>query len=130
MIPTTTGAAKAVGLVLPSLKGKLDGIAIRVPTPNVSLVDLTAELARPASVDEVNEAFRAAAAGPLKGILAYTDEPLVSIDFNGDSHSSIVDGPSTAMVEGSLVKVLAWYDNEWGYSSRVRDLITFMGRSR
>ena len=130
MIPTTTGAAKAVGLVLPSLKGKLDGIAIRVPTPNVSVVDLTAELGRPASVDEVNEAFRAAAVGPLKGILAYTDEPLVSIDFNGDPHSSIVDGPSTAMVDGSLVKVLAWYDNEWGYSSRVRDLVAFMGRSR
>jgi glyceraldehyde 3-phosphate dehydrogenase len=130
MIPTTTGAAKAVGLVLPSLKGKLDGIAIRVPTPNVSVVDLTAELERSASVDEVNEAFRAAAAGPLKGILAYTDEPLVSVDFNGDSHSAIVDGPSTSVVEGSLVKVLAWYDNEWGYSSRVRDLVAFMGRSR
>jgi len=115
---------------MPSLKGKLDGIAIRVPTPNVSVVDLTAELGQPASVAEVNEAFRAAAAGPLKGILAYTDEPLVSVDFNGDSHSSIVDGPSTSMVEGSLVKVLAWYDNEWGYSSRVRDLVTFMGRSR
>jgi glyceraldehyde 3-phosphate dehydrogenase len=129
MIPTTTGAAKAVGLVLPSLKGKLDGIAIRVPTPNVSVVDLTAELGRPASVDEVNEAFRTAAAGPLKGILAYTDEPLVSADFNGDPHSSIVDGPCTAMVDGSLVKVLAWYDNEWGYSSRVRDLVAFMGRS-
>jgi glyceraldehyde 3-phosphate dehydrogenase len=130
MIPTTTGAAKAVGLVLPSLKGKLDGIAIRVPTPNVSLVDLTAELERPASVEAVNEAFRAAAAGPLKGILAYTDEPLVSVDFNGDSHSSVVDGLSTSMVDGALVKVLAWYDNEWGYSSRVRDLVAFMGRTR
>ena len=130
MIPTTTGAAKAVGLVLPSLKGKLDGISIRVPTPNVSVVDLTAELERPASAEAVNEAFRAAAAGPLKGILAYTDEPLVSVDFNGDAHSSVVDGLSTAVVDGALVKVLAWYDNEWGYSSRVRDLVVFMGRSR
>ncbi len=129
MIPTTTGAAKAVGLVLPSLKGRLDGIAIRVPTPNVSVVDLTAELERPASVEAVNEAFRgAAAAGPLKGLLAYTDEPLVSVDFNGDPHSSIVDGPSTALIDGGLVKVLAWYDNEWGYSCRVRDLVAFMGR--
>jgi glyceraldehyde 3-phosphate dehydrogenase len=130
MIPTTTGAAKAVGLVLPTLKGKLDGIAIRVPTPNVSVVDLTAELERPATVEAVNDAFRAAAAGALKGILAYTDEPLVSVDFNGDSHSSVVDGLSTALVDGALVKVLAWYDNEWGYSSRVRDLVVFMGRSR
>jgi glyceraldehyde 3-phosphate dehydrogenase len=130
MIPTTTGAAKAVGLVLPSLKGKLDGISIRVPTPNVSVVDLTAELEQPATAEAVNEAFRAAAAGPLKGILAYTDEPLVSVDFNGDAHSSVVDGLSTAVVDGSLVKVLAWYDNEWGYSSRVRDLVAFMGRSR
>jgi glyceraldehyde 3-phosphate dehydrogenase (phosphorylating) len=130
MIPTTTGAAKAVGLVLPSLKGKLDGIAIRVPTPNVSVVDLTAELERPASVESVNEAFRGAAAGPLKGLLGYTDEPLVSVDFNGDPHSSVVDGLSTSMVDGALVKVLAWYDNEWGYSSRVRDLVAFMGRSR
>jgi len=118
-----------VGLVLPSLKGRLDGIAIRVPTPNVSVVDLTAELERPASVEAVNEAFRgAAAAGPLKGLLAYTDEPLVSVDFNGDPHSSIVDGPSTALIDGGLVKVLAWYDNEWGYSCRVRDLVAFMGK--
>jgi glyceraldehyde 3-phosphate dehydrogenase len=130
MIPTTTGAAKAVGLVLPSLKGKLDGISIRVPTPNVSVVDLTAELEKPATVEAVNEAFRAAAAGPLKGLLAYTDAPLVSVDFNGDAHSSVVDGLSTAVVDGSLVKVLAWYDNEWGYSSRVRDLVALMGRSR
>ncbi|MGH7263478.1 MAG: type I glyceraldehyde-3-phosphate dehydrogenase, partial [Candidatus Rokuibacteriota bacterium] len=129
MIPTTTGAATAVGLVLPTLKGKLDGIAIRVPTANVSVVDLTAELEKPASVDAVNDAFREAAAGRLKNILAYTDEPLVSIDFNGDPHSSIVDGPSTALIEGGLVKVLAWYDNEWGYSCRVRDLILFMGKS-
>jgi glyceraldehyde 3-phosphate dehydrogenase len=129
MIPTTTGAAKAVGLVLPSLQGKLDGIAIRVPTANVSVVDLTAELGKPASVQAVNDAFRAAAAGPLKHILAYTDEPLVSVDFNGNPHSSIVDGLSTAVVDGNLVKVLAWYDNEWGYSCRVRDLVRFLGRS-
>ena len=129
MIPTTTGAATAVGLVLPQLKGKLDGIAIRVPTANVSVVDLVAELDRPASVEAVNEAFRAGAAGPLKGILAVTDEELVSCDFNGDPHSAIVDLPSTAIVDGNLVKVLAWYDNEWGYSCRVRDLILFMARS-
>ena len=129
MIPTTTGAATAVGLVLPSLKGRLDGIAIRVPTVNVSVVDLTAELERSASVEAVNDAFRAAARGPLQHILAYTDEELVSVDFNGNPHSAIVDGPSTALVDGSLVKVLAWYDNEWGYSSRVRDLIQFVGRS-
>ena len=129
MIPTTTGAAKAVGLVLPSLQGKLDGIAIRVPTANVSLVDLTAELGKPASVQAVNDAFRAAAAGPLKNIVAYTDEPLVSVDFNGNPHSAIVDGLSTAVVDGTLVKVLAWYDNEWGYSCRVRDLVRFLGRS-
>jgi glyceraldehyde 3-phosphate dehydrogenase (phosphorylating) len=129
MIPTTTGAATAVGLVLPSLQGKLDGISIRVPTANVSVVDLVAELGRPASAEAVNEAFRRAAQGPLRDILAYTDEPLVSVDFNGNPHSSIVDGLSTALVDGSLVKVLAWYDNEWGYSSRVRDLCRFMGRS-
>jgi len=130
MIPTTTGAAKAVGLVLPSLQGKLDGIAIRVPTANVSVVDLTAELERPASVQAINEAFRAAAVGPLANILAYTDEPLVSVDFNGNPHSAIVDGPSTAVIDGGLAKVLAWYDNEWGYSCRVRDLIRFLGRAR
>jgi len=129
MIPTTTGAATAVGLVLPHLKGKLDGIAIRVPTINVSVVDLTAELAKPASVEQVNNAFREAAAGPLKGILDATDEELVSSDFNGNPHSSIVDLPSTAIVEGNMVKVLAWYDNEFGYSSRVRDLIRYIGKS-
>ncbi len=129
MIPTTTGAATAVGLVLPQLKGKLDGIAIRVPTANVSVVDLVAELERSASVDAVNDAFRAAAAGPLKGILDATDEELVSCDFNGNPHSAIVDLPSTALVDGSLVKVLAWYDNEWGYSCRVRDLIRLMAKS-
>ena len=129
MIPTTTGAATAVGLVLPELKGKLDGLAIRVPTANVSVVDLTAELAKPATTEQVNDAFRRAAAGPLKGILAATDEELVSVDFNGDPHSSIVDLPSTAVIDGGLVKVLAWYDNEWGYSCRVRDLILYMAKS-
>ena len=129
MIPTTTGAAKAVGLVLPHLKGKLDGIAIRVPTVNVSVVDLTAELNTSATVQAVNEAFREAAAGTMRGILDATDEELVSVDFNGNPHSSIVDLPSTAMVEGNMVKVLAWYDNEYGSSSRVRDLIRFIGKT-
>jgi len=129
MIPTTTGAAKAVGLVLPHLKGKLDGIAIRVPTANVSVVDLTVELNRPASVQTINEKFREAAAGGLRGILDATDEELVSVDFNGNPHSSIVDLPSTALVDGNLAKVLAWYDNEYGYSSRVRDLIRFIGKT-
>jgi glyceraldehyde 3-phosphate dehydrogenase len=129
MIPTTTGAATAVGLVLPKLKGKLDGIAIRVPTINVSVVDLVAELDKPTTVQAVNDAFREAAAGRLRGILAATDEELVSSDFNGDAHSSIVDLPSTALIEGNLIKVLAWYDNEWGYSSRVRDLIRFVGKT-
>ena len=130
MIPTTTGAATAVGLVMPNLKGKLDGIAVRVPTINVSVVDLVAELERPASVQAINTAFRDAAAGRMRGILDATDEELVSSDFNGNSHSAIVDLPSTAIVEGSLVKVLAWYDNEWGYSCRVRDLIRYMAKSR
>jgi glyceraldehyde 3-phosphate dehydrogenase len=129
IIPTTTGAATAVGLVLPELKGKLDGIAIRVPTANVSVIDLTVELAKPATAAAVNDAFRAAAAGPLRGILDATDEELVSVDFNGNPHSSIVDLPSTAVVDGNFVKVLAWYDNEWGYSCRVRDLIRYMARS-
>ncbi len=129
MIPTTTGAATAVGLVLPKLKGKLDGIAIRVPTINVSVVDLVAELEKPASVAAVNDAYREAASGPLRGILAACAEELVSCDFNGNPHSSIVDLPSTAVIEGNLVKVLAWYDNEWGYSSRVRDLIRFVAKT-
>jgi len=129
MIPTTTGAATAVGLVLPKLKGKLDGLAIRVPTANVSVIDLVAELEKPASVQAVNEAFREAATGALRGILEVTDEELVSADFNGNPASSIVDLPSTALVDGNLVKVLAWYDNEWGYSSRVRDLIRFIGKT-
>jgi glyceraldehyde 3-phosphate dehydrogenase len=129
MIPTTTGAATAVGLVLPHLKGKLDGIAIRVPTINVSVVDLTAELAKPASVEQINNAFREAAAGPMKGILDATDEELVSGDFNGNPHSSIVDLPSTAIVDGNMVKVLAWYDNEFGYSSRLRDLTRYIAKT-
>jgi glyceraldehyde 3-phosphate dehydrogenase len=129
MIPTTTGAATAVGLVLPKLKGKLDGIAIRVPTINVSVIDLTVELEKAPSVQQVNEAYREAAAGPLKNILDVTDEELVSTDFNGNPHSSIVDLPSTAIVDGTMVKVLAWYDNEFGYSSRVRDLIRYIGKT-
>jgi glyceraldehyde 3-phosphate dehydrogenase len=129
MIPTTTGAATAVGLVLPKLKGKLDGISIRVPTANVSVVDLVAELDKPATVQAVNDAFREAAAGSLRSILDATDEELVSSDFNGNPHSSIVDLPSTAVIEGNLLKVLAWYDNEWGYSSRVRDLIKYIAKT-
>jgi glyceraldehyde 3-phosphate dehydrogenase len=128
MIPTTTGAATAVGLVLPKLKGKLDGIAIRVPTINVSIVDFVAELEKPATAAAVNDAFREAATGRLSGILEATDEELVSCDFNGNPHSAIVDLPSTAVIDG-LVKVLAWYDNEWGYSCRVRDLIRFIGKT-
>jgi len=123
MIPTTTGAAKAVGLVLPDLKGKLNGLAIRVPTPNVSLVDLVAEISRDVTVEEVNAALKKASEGPMKGILQYSEDPLVSIDFNGNDHSSIVDSKLTMVLEGRMVKVLAWYDNEWGYSSRIRDLI-------
>ncbi|HEY7649024.1 MAG TPA: type I glyceraldehyde-3-phosphate dehydrogenase [Methylomirabilota bacterium] len=129
MIPTTTGAATAVGQVLPKLKGKLDGIAIRVPTANVSVVDLVAELEKTASPQAVNDAFRDAAAGKMRGILDTTDEELVSIDFNGNPHSSIIDLPSTALIDGSLIKVLAWYDNEWGYSSRLRDLVRFVGKT-
>ena len=129
MIPTTTGAATAVGLVLPELKGKLDGIAIRVPTANVSVLDLTADLEKPTTTAAVNDAFRAAATGALRGILDATDEQLVSVDFNGNPHSSIVDLQSTAVIDGTMVKVLAWYDNEWGYSNRVKDLIRYMSKS-
>ena len=128
MIPTSTGAAKAVGLVLPELKGKMHGLAIRVPTPNVSLVDLVAEVEKAATVEEVNNALRKAAEGELQGILGFCEEPLVSVDFNGNSLSSIVDGPSTSVMDGTMVKVLAWYDNEWGYSCRVRDLIKFIAK--
>jgi glyceraldehyde 3-phosphate dehydrogenase len=125
IIPTTTGAAKALKEVLPAMAGKLDGLALRVPTPNVSLVDLTARLERKATVDEVNNAFRVAAAGPLKGILTVVDEPLVSHDFNGDRHSATVDAPLTAAT-GELVKVMAWYDNEMGYSQRLVDVARFV----
>lgn len=128
IIPTTTGAAKAVSLVLPELKGKLNGFAMRVPTPNVSVVDLVAELEKETTVEEVNAALKAAAEGELKGILAYTDEPLVSIDFNHDPHSSSIDGLSTMVMEGSMVKVVSWYDNEWGYSNRVVDLAAFVAK--
>jgi glyceraldehyde 3-phosphate dehydrogenase len=127
MIPTTTGAAKATGLVLPEVAGRMDGISIRVPTPDVSIVDLVAEVEKDTTKDEVNAAFRAAAAGPMKGILAVSDEPLVSIDYTGDPHSSTVDSLSTAVMQGRMVKVLAWYDNEWGYSSRVVDLVGHVG---
>ncbi|GAB4390311.1 MAG: type I glyceraldehyde-3-phosphate dehydrogenase [Thermodesulfovibrionales bacterium] len=126
MIPTTTGAAKAVGLVLPHLMGRLDGMAIRVPTPNVSVVDLVAELGKDASADDVNAALRRAAEGPMKGILQYTEEPAVSIDFNGNPHSSIVDAGCTKVLSSRMVKVISWYDNEWGYSSRLRDLIKYL----
>ncbi len=126
MIPTTTGAAKAVALVLPELKGKLNGMAVRVPTPNVSLVDLVAELDKEVTVEEVNAALKAAAEGDLKGILQYSDEPLVSKDYNGDPHSSSVDGLSTMVMEGNMVKVISWYDNETGYSHRVVDLVNYI----
>ena len=126
MIPTTTGAAKAVGLVLPALKGKLDGMAIRVPTPNVSVVDLVAELGKDTTAEEVKAALKKAAEGPMKGILQYTEDPIVSIDCNGNSHSSIVDAAVTKVLENRMVKVLSWYDNEWGYSSRLRDLALYI----
>ena len=130
MIPTTTGAAVAVGQVLPELRGRLDGIAMRVPTPNVSVVDLVAELDGKASAEEVNAAFRAAAGGPLAGILQLSEAPLVSIDFKGNPHSSIVDAPYTKVMEGDFVKVLSWYDNEWGYSSRCVDLVRLIAGKR
>ncbi len=123
MIPTTTGAAKAVALVLPELKGKLDGLAVRVPVPNVSLVDLVVETEKATSVEDVNKALKAAADGPLKGILAYTEAPLVSCDFNGNPSSSTVDAATTTVIGGNMVKVMSWYDNEWGYSSRIVDLV-------
>jgi glyceraldehyde 3-phosphate dehydrogenase len=126
MIPTSTGAAKALHLVIPELKGKLDGYSLRVPTPNVSVVDLTVMTDKPATVESVNSALKNAANGPMKGILAYTEEELVSIDFRGNPHSSIVDSGYTRVVGGNCVKVLAWYDNEWGYSSRCRDLIKIL----
>jgi glyceraldehyde 3-phosphate dehydrogenase len=128
IIPTTTGAAKATSLVIPEVKGKLDGVSLRVPTPNVSLVDLTCIVAKPTTIEGVNTAFRQAAAGPLKGILAVCDEPLVSGDFNGDLHSSVVDSASTNVIDGTLVHVSSWYDNEMGYSARCVDLLDYMAQ--
>jgi glyceraldehyde 3-phosphate dehydrogenase len=129
IIPTTTGAAKAIGLVIPELKGKLDGFSLRVPTPTVSVVDLTAELEKPATKEELNAAFEAAANGPLKGILGFTMEPLVSMDFKGDQRSSIVDGQLTMSMGGNFVKIISWYDNEMGYSVRTADLAAKMAKS-
>ncbi|HBL50325.1 MAG TPA: type I glyceraldehyde-3-phosphate dehydrogenase [Firmicutes bacterium] len=126
IIPTTTGAAKAVGLVIPELKGKLNGFAMRVPTPNVSVVDLVAEVSKEVTVEEVNRALKEAAQGEMKGILGYSEEPLVSRDYNGNQNSSTVDSLLTMVMEGNMVKVVAWYDNEWGYSCRIIDLITYM----
>ncbi len=127
MIPTSTGAAKAVGLVLPELNGKLDGVAIRVPTPNVSVVDLTFEASRDTTIEEVNDAIKAAADGPLKGVLGYTEVPNVSIDFNHDPHSSIFHMDQTKVVSGNMVRILTWYDNEWGFSNRMGDTAVAMG---
>jgi len=126
MIPTTTGAAKAIGLVMPALKGKLDGYSMRVPTPDVSVVDLVAVLARPTTAEAVNAALKAAAEGPMKGILAYTEDPVVSTDMLHNPNSSIVDAQMTKVLDGDLLKVISWYDNEWGYSCRVIDLIAFL----
>ena len=128
MIPTSTGAAKAVALVIPELKGKFDGISVRVPTPNVSLVDVVMNVERSTSTDEVNQTLKDAANGPLKGILAFSEEPLVSIDFKGNSNSSIVDAENTKVIGGTCIKILSWYDNEWGYSCRVRDLVKFIAK--
>jgi glyceraldehyde 3-phosphate dehydrogenase len=128
IIPTTSGAAVALALVIPELKGRFDGLSLRVPTATVSVVDFVATLKTEVSKEAINDAFKAAAAGKLNGILAYTDEPLVSSDFRGDAHSSTVDGLSTMVLGGNMVKVIAWYDNEWGYSSRVADLAAFIGK--
>jgi glyceraldehyde 3-phosphate dehydrogenase len=127
IIPTTTGAAKALALVIPELQGRFDGFSLRVPTATVSVIDLVAQTERPVSVETANAAFRAAAEGPMEGLLGYTEEPLVSMDFKGDDHSSIVDAASTMVTGDHLLKVIAWYDNEWGYSCRVADLAAFMG---
>ncbi len=126
MIPTSTGAAKAIRLVIPELQGKLDGFAMRVPTPNVSVVDLVAFVEKSTSVEEVNGAMKQAADGPMKGILGYSDAPLVSADFRGDERSSIVDALLTRVIGGNCVKLISWYDNEWGYSCRMRDLIKYV----
>ncbi len=131
IIPTTTGAAKATGLVIPEVKGKIDGVSLRVPTPDVSIVDLTAEVERPTTVEAVNAAFKkAAASGPLKGILDVSDEPLVSVDYVGNLFSSVVDSMSTAVIDGTLVHISSWYDNEMGYSSRCVDLLAYLGKRR
>jgi glyceraldehyde 3-phosphate dehydrogenase len=126
MIPSTTGAAKAVAEVIPQLKGKLHGTAIRVPTPNVSLVDLTVETEKPVTAESINAAFQAAAAGPLKGVLQYSDEPTVSVDYNGNPHSSIFDATNTFVIDGNFAKVFAWYDNEWGFSNRMVDVAKYL----
>jgi glyceraldehyde 3-phosphate dehydrogenase len=126
MIPTTTGAARALSLVLPEIEGRLDGMSIRVPTPNVSLIDLVVEVEKTTSIEEVNSVFRKASEGGLNKILRVEEKPLVSIDYNGDPYSAIVDGLSTTVMKGKMVKVLAWYDNEWGYSNRVKDLLKFI----
>ncbi len=128
IIPTSTGAARAVSLVLPELKGKLNGFAMRVPTPNVSVVDLVVELEKNASVEEVNQALKQASENEMKGILGYSEEPLVSRDYNGDPHSSTIDALSTMVIEDNMVKVVSWYDNEWGYSNRVIDLINYVAK--
>ncbi len=127
MVPTSTGAARALHLVIPQLKGKMDGLAIRVPTPNVSLIDLTVETEKDCDVASVNEAFRRASEGPLKGILQYSEAPIVSVDLKGNPHSAILDAPLTSVQEHRLAKVMAWYDNEWGYSCRIRDLVKLIG---
>jgi glyceraldehyde 3-phosphate dehydrogenase len=129
MVPTTTGAAKAISLVLPELKGKLHGMALRVPTPTVSIVDLVCEIGKEATAEDINNAFKKASEGKLEGILGYSEEPLVSSDFKGNPHSSIVDAPNTMVMEGNMVKVLSWYDNEWGYCCRLADLAAFIGRN-
>ena len=126
-IPTTTGAAKATGLVIPEVKGKIDGISVRVPTPDVSFTDLVVEVERPTTIDEVNAAFRTAANGPLKGIVAFSDEPLVSVDYTGNPYSCTLDSKTTNVIDGTLVKVCGWYDNEWGYACRCVDLLRFVG---
>jgi glyceraldehyde 3-phosphate dehydrogenase len=128
IIPTTTGAARALSLVIPELKGRFDGMSLRVPTVTVSIVDFVANIRKEATKEQINQAFKDAVAGPLKGILNYTDEPLVSSDFRGDPHSSTIDGENTMVLGGNMVKVLAWYDNEWGYSSRVADLTNFIAQ--
>jgi glyceraldehyde 3-phosphate dehydrogenase len=127
IIPTTTGAAKATSLVMPELKGKIDGIAIRVPTPDVSFTDLTVVVEKPVTVQQINDAFKAAAEGPMSGVLQYEEAELVSSDFIGNPHSCIIDAKSTNVVDGTLLKVSGWYDNEWGYSSRCVDLLRYMG---